>query len=76
VARPGQELPVAVHWYVPVEECWLEVGEEKVELAGSGADWRGKFVIPEDLSGRLQLVAKALAGSGKSIQVVRYVLIR
>jgi len=76
VARPGQELPVAVHWYLPVEQSWLEIGGEKVELTGNGADWRGKFVIPEGLSGRLQIVAKATAGSEKPIQVRRYVLIR
>ena len=76
VAKPGQELPVAVHWYVPVEECWLEVGEEKVELAGSGADWRGKFSVPENNEKRLLVKAKARTAGGEKIEIERFVLIR
>jgi len=76
VARPGQTLEVAVHWYAPVEASWLEVEGKRVELTGQGADWSGKFVVPADAAARWSFTAKARLGSGAQVELAKFVLIR
>ncbi len=76
VARPGQTLEVAVHWYAPVEASWLEVAGERVELTGQGADWAGKLVVPADAAARWSYAAKARLASGELVELEKFVLIR
>jgi len=76
VAKPGQELSLAVHWYAPVERCWIEVAGKKVELEGSGSDCQGGFKVPDNAERRLQLVAVARTTTGKTIEIKRNLLIR
>ncbi|WP_457637333.1 MSCRAMM family protein [Oceanithermus sp.] len=76
VAKRGQELPVAVHWYTPVEECWLEVAGEKVRLNGKSADWSGRFTVPANAGERLQITAAATTQDGRRLEIKRYLLVR
>jgi len=77
VARPGQRLPVAVHWYAPASECWLEVAGERVELSGDGADWQGEITVPQNAQNKLELEAAArLQGRPGTVTIKRFVLIR
>lgn len=76
VARPGQKLQVAVHWYAPVKESWLEVEGERVDLSGSGSDWQGTLTVPESVQNRWSYVAKARLGSGRVVEITKPVLIR
>ncbi len=76
VAKPGQRLQVAVHWYAIVSECWLEVNGQKIPLQGAGADWRGRFTVPEDASGTLRFQAVARLKNGTLVKVGGGVLVR
>ncbi|XOB98746.1 hypothetical protein ACMC9I_01235 [Deinococcota bacterium DY0809b] len=76
VARPGQTLEVAVHWYAPVESSWLQVGDERIPLQGQGADWAGAVKIPQDAQGRYRFAALARLANGEEVQLVRWILIR
>jgi len=76
VAKPGQRLPLKVHWYVPVEECWIEVAGERTGLEGSGSDCQGEFKVPDDAGRRLQLVVGGRTVAGETIEVKRNLLIR
>ena len=76
VARPGQKLPLAVHWYAPVEASWVEVAGVTYQLAGEGADWRGEWTVPAGAKGRLRIKAAARLTSGTVVEVERFVLVR
>ncbi|WP_456411271.1 hypothetical protein, partial [Oceanithermus sp.] len=76
VAKPGQELPVTVHWYAPVENCWLIVNEQKIKLSGGGSDFKGRFKVPDDTSGRLKIHAVAVGLGGRDLKIERYLLVR
>ncbi len=76
VARPGQTLAVAVHWYAPVETSWIEADGERVALAGEGADWSGRLTVPEDAGERWSYTVKARLAGGAEVELERVVLIR
>jgi len=76
VARPGQTLEVAVHWYAPVEASWLEVEGERVELTGQDADWSGKFVVPADAAVRWSFIARGRSATGEEVDLQGFLLIR
>ncbi|WP_456475907.1 MSCRAMM family protein [Oceanithermus sp.] len=76
VVKPGQQLWVAVHWYAPVDECSLEVHEQKIPMQGAGADWHGEFVVPEDAGNLLRFQVVAKLKSGAEVKVAASVLVR
>ena len=76
VARPGQKLPLAVHWFAPVETSWVEVAGTTYLLAGEGADWQGEFEVPEDSRGMLRFQAVAKLENGARVGVSGGALIR
>jgi len=77
VAKPGQELPVMVHLFSPATKCWIELAGQRIELAGSDADWQGKVTIPPSTPpGRAPIKAVALLTDGRQVEVVGWVLLR
>ena len=75
-ARPGQTLPLAVHWYAPVEASWVEVAGASYPLAGEGPDWRGEWTVPADAHDRLAFRVIARLGDGREAAVERVLLVR
>ncbi len=69
LARPGSELPLAVHWYLPVRDCWLQVGEKRVPLQGSGADWEGSVAVPAQAGGELLFKVVGLLADGRRVEL-------
>ena len=76
LAAPGQEVPVLVHWYAPVTAARLEAAGQTVPLEGTGADWRGRWVVPRDAPGRVTLRAVGVLPDGSEVVLERSLVVR
>ncbi len=77
LAKPGQKgVPVFVHLYAPATAVALAVSGRTYSLTGEGADWRGAYDVPVGAKGRFKLVVRARLASGRTVELVRFVLVR
>jgi len=77
LARPGSELPLAVHWYLPLASCWLQLGEARLPLQGAGADWWGSLAVPTDVPGdELSFKVVGVLADGRRIELAGWVAVK